>query len=326
MLARSHGQHGVVGRKTVVAEKRFYEVLYRWSKAAWEGAGLRGGTQRAISTPSPRKLYTLSHLRCSSSQRHIHNSSPCKEKKRQTGVTPTNELICQVRRTMRSVPNPVVIITASASTRPGSPPQQANRTLYRGMTLSSFTSLSLQPEPHITFNIRFPSRTLSALISTRYFYLHILDASPDGALLASAFTKGNLVPTRGDEKRLFESIAEKGLLRDVELEGKGGHLPLLKGRGVKSRLFCRMIGEEGETEGLIRVGDHVLVVAKVVPSFDIEDEDSGECVEEDQKQECGDEGGSMIEEAEEVAALSYAFGKYGRFQNLDAIDTPSEKK
>ncbi|KAK6585457.1 hypothetical protein PZA11_002184 [Diplocarpon coronariae] len=326
MLARNGRLYGVDCLRTGVAEKRFFEVLYRWSKVGCEGAGFRGGSRASIHT-RPRKSQTLSHLRCSCSQCHFHQSSPSKEKKRQATLTQSDDLSSQVRHTMRSVPNPVVIITASASASSpaSSPPQQVKRTLYRGMTLSSFTSLSLHPEPHVTFNIRFPSRTLSALISTRFFYLHILDASPDGAVIASAFTKGNSVVKSGDEELLFGSMAERGLLRDVELGGKGGHVPLLKGKGVKSRLFCRVIGEEGEREGFIRVGDHVLVIAKVLPSTYMEDEDSGEYVK-DIAQEHGSGSGRVTEEAEEGVALSYAFGKYGRFQNMDAADTQSEKK
>ncbi|CZS93631.1 hypothetical protein WAI453_001143 [Rhynchosporium graminicola] len=157
--------------------------------------------------------------------------------------------------------------------------------LYRGMTLSSFTSFSMSPEPRVTFNIAFPSRTLSALTQTRYFLIHILNSNRVAAMIAHSFAKGSANeadPESGGRKgwppqaaldKLRESLKTFDIIdHDVKpgLEGKHRRkrkvrLPLIDCEyATKSILECQVLGESDRSGGgLIRIGDHVLVVAKV---------------------------------------------------------------
>lgn len=87
---------------------------------------------------------------------------------------------------MRRVPYPVAIITA---TDPSGP---ADTTSFRGMTVSSFNTVTLTPEPMISFNVRRPSETLNALLASKRFLVHLLAPGADTATLARDFSKGNI--------------------------------------------------------------------------------------------------------------------------------------
>lgn len=213
-----------------------------------------------------------------------------------------------VRNMMRSVPNPVVVLTCSDApppadfnTPPSSPdPDETEVSFYRGMTLSSFSTLTLSPTPYVTFNIQHRSRTLSALSSTRYFNIHILEANAEGAALAAAFARAN--PLLQTMQWSFWRASRRGELESTWVS-EGGRpvckLPVLQGRGVKFGLRCKVLGEgERPGGGLIEVGDHVMVIARVCEMPTFESAVSGM-------------GGG-----EKRAALSYAFGKYGCFESL----------
>lgn len=111
--------------------------------------------------------------------------------------------------------------------------------------MSSFTSLTLYPTPLVTFNIRFPSRTLDALRVAEAFHVHILSGDETGARLASRFTQGNEGNAAAEGVRWRE----------------GG---VLDEDGVEFVLRCRLARGEGlPHDGVVVVRDHVLVVAEV---------------------------------------------------------------
>lgn len=86
---------------------------------------------------------------------------------------------------MRRVPYPVAIITA---TDPSGP---ADTTSFRGMTVSSFNTVTLTPNPVVSFNVRRPSETLNALLASGRFLIHLVAPGPGTATLARDFSKGN---------------------------------------------------------------------------------------------------------------------------------------
>lgn len=96
---------------------------------------------------------------------------------------------------MRRVPYPVAIITA---TDPQGPVEKA----FRGMTVSSFNTVTIHPSPVISFNVRRPSETLTALQSSGRFLVHLLAPTPATAALARDFSRGNhnlaLLSGKGD--------------------------------------------------------------------------------------------------------------------------------
>jgi flavin reductase (DIM6/NTAB) family NADH-FMN oxidoreductase RutF len=151
------------------------------------------------------------------------------------------------------------------------------------MTISSFTSVSLPEgegkEPIISFNIKSPSITLDALSTSRWFLIHVLEATAEGARLAGGFTHG------GGGREWFDGAALREL--EPESEGKipgrgirvveeviGKHpvmeadivLPRLEGRGVKMVLKCEVASGyrvQPKDQGFIKVGDHVVCLGVV---------------------------------------------------------------
>lgn len=59
-----------------------------------------------------------------------------------------------------------------------------------GMTLSSVTSLTVNPEPIIQFNLQIPSATSTELHQHKYLALHIMEPSEKAVELARIFSMG----------------------------------------------------------------------------------------------------------------------------------------
>ncbi|KAI8065821.1 flavin reductase like domain-containing protein [Gongronella butleri] len=81
-----------------------------------------------------------------------------------TRLLSTGKLPDQVRSVMRKVPQPVVVVTTA----------QAHGVGRRGITVSSFTSLCLQPEPLVSFCVRIPSRASEVLHSSGRMVVNVL--------------------------------------------------------------------------------------------------------------------------------------------------------
>lgn len=101
------------------------------------------------------------------------------------------------RQLMRLVPRPVAVVTSvyypplPSTTEPSHPQlgvPSAGKPSPRGMTISSFSSLSITPIPRITFSIQLPSRTYDAIKSSRRFNVAVMRATLDGSCVAEAFT------------------------------------------------------------------------------------------------------------------------------------------
>jgi flavin reductase (DIM6/NTAB) family NADH-FMN oxidoreductase RutF len=103
-------------------------------------------------------------------------------------TTTESSLSHKIRLLMRRIPHPVAIVTASS---PPSSPSTNTKPTPRGMTVSSFNTVTLHPSPIITFNVRQPSETLEALQSSRRFLVHLLSPTASMARLARNFSRGN---------------------------------------------------------------------------------------------------------------------------------------
>ncbi|KAG0159767.1 putative oxidoreductase [Penicillium digitatum] len=212
--------------------------------------------------------------------------------------TPTISISDQVRLLMRRVPYPVAIITA---TDPSGP---ENTTSFRGMTVSSFNTVTLTPHPVISFNVRRPSETLNALLASRRFLVHLLAPGPATATLARDFSKGNvtlaaMLKGHGD----FELAA-------LPTENEDGHfqrpLPILQRRadaaaasdGVDFPFVfeCTLHPEK------IDVHDHSIVLGTVVRAI----EGSGSVSAQ------GLDGKALGEHSPERLCLAYANTKFWR--------------
>ncbi|KAJ5345066.1 FMN-binding split barrel-like protein [Penicillium brevicompactum] len=161
----------------------------------------------------------------------------------------------QVRLLMRRVPYPVAIITA---TDPSGPQE----TSFRGMTVSSFSTVTLTPHPVISFNVRRPSETLNALLASRRFLVHLLAPGPATATLARDFSKGNAT--------LTAMLSGHGEFEFAALDaGNERPLPILrrKGSGDSNADFpfvleCTLHPEK------IDVHDHSIVLGTVVRTIE----------------------------------------------------------
>lgn len=161
----------------------------------------------------------------------------------------------QLRSVMRLLAHSVVVCTSAAATPDSSTP------VPRGMTMSSFTSLSLRPTPLVTFNIATPSRTLDAVSRSRQFNIHVLSGDVAGARVAEWFRKGN-----ADDLGVFEADKLRDECGCEVVAGETSldtEAPLLKGPGVLFALRCSLLGDE-PARGLVRVRDHVIVLAEIV--------------------------------------------------------------
>ena len=118
----------------------------------------------------------------------------------------------RLRSALREYPQPVVLLTARTD-------------VLRGIIVSSFTSLSLDP-PTVTFNVKTPSRALSAMKAR--FDAHILTYSKQNIDLARRYSTNE-----GNED-----------VNDLVVDDV-------------TKLYC-------ETRRMIDVGDHCIVIGEVI--------------------------------------------------------------
>ncbi|SHK56134.1 flavin reductase family protein [Rhodothermus profundi] len=131
-----------------------------------------------------------------------------------------------LRQVMRRVPSPVTVVTAAADGE------------MRGITIGSFTSVSLEP-PLISFNVARRARMHPLLLQARYFAVHILGA---------------------EQVALSQRFAEPGLSGQEQFEGLAYQLhaegtPVLE--GVLAVLHCRPYRR-------LEAGDHTIFVGEVM--------------------------------------------------------------
>lgn len=183
-----------------------------------------------------------------------------------SSTLPIPELPEQLRSVMRLLPHSVVVCTAAAAAAPLPPPSSEAKegdgaTQPRGMTMSSFTSLTLHPTPLVTFNIGTPSRTLEAISASRRFNIHVLSGDVEGARAAEWFRRGN-----SSDLGVFDAAKMRegcGCEMNKGPETGWAEAPLLRGKGVLYALQCRLL-DDAPGRGLVKVRDHVVVLAEVV--------------------------------------------------------------
>ena len=163
-------------------------------------------------------------------------------------------------------------------------------------TVSSFTTVSLGPPyPMVSFNLKRPSRTLDGILEHSFFRVCILRANQQGANVASAFIKG-------DHAGGFKKIAEqqhwvgfgepKSIWHLAQRPSRRPFGPVIDGAGVYSQFLC-----EVETHKCVEVGDHTIVVAKVM---EVEQRESDQTA---------------------TLGLSYAQGRFrGSSRGIDVVD------
>lgn len=174
----------------------------------------------------------------------------------------------RVRQIMRHVPQSIAILTTSflASTvevPSGSGNLAPSDAKGIGMTLSSVNTVTLKPEPIISFNIKKPSHTLDAIRHHGYFLIHFPSCTKSGALLADRFSRGFLQHHHEQTQCFDKSLA----ISILNIHGQQAYLPALLSPAypINNILKCEVYGENG----YIDVADHVIVVGKVLKTWSI---------------------------------------------------------
>ncbi|KAJ5544653.1 hypothetical protein N7535_006954 [Penicillium sp. DV-2018c] len=215
---------------------------------------------------------------------------------------PTTSISDQVRLLMRRVPYPVAIITAT------DPSVSDDTSSFRGMTVSSFNTVTLTPQPVISFNVRRPSETLNALLASRRFLVHLLAPGSETATLARDFSKGNVTLAamlKGHGEFEFARLPAGDEGAD---SGPQRALPILQRRGAVDAaaranfpfVFECVLGQE-----TVDVHDHSIVLGTVVRTIEGSGSDMAQ----------GEDGQELDEHSPERLCLAYAntkFWKMGR--------------
>lgn len=131
----------------------------------------------------------------------------------------------ELKEVMRLLPYPVTVITAAAGER------------KRGITIGSFTSLSMDP-PLVSFNVTRDSQMHEILEEAVWFVVHIPGSGQQE--LCTRFA----LPDQGDEEQ-FENI---------QYQQDQSYPPVLE--GVIAEIHCSI-------HKLIEAGDHSIIIGNV---------------------------------------------------------------
>lgn len=159
-----------------------------------------------------------------------------------------------IRSALRHITQPVALVT---SFMPQSAEQNGDlkHKLARGVTVSSFCTVTLHPVPVVSFNLRVPSRSWDAISASGHFRVHLLKASPEGATAAHAFTLPYEQPHEP-----FEYLNRSGAFTKYGERTKNpAVVPRIKwAEAIHADFVAKVLPEK-----CITVGDHVIVVAEV---------------------------------------------------------------
>ena len=161
---------------------------------------------------------------------------------------PNPQLTSNFRQVMRSVPAAVFLITTQNGEAAHAETKDIRAT-HSGMTVSSLTTVTLEPWPTISMNIKYPSRTLAAMRTENRFFVHVLANNEAGAAIADAFTKPYEDPA--EPFRRVKSTTDM----KIRISMRG---PYFHGQGVVIVLVCKPLWTKS-----IEVGDHTVLLAEV---------------------------------------------------------------
>ncbi|KDN44731.1 hypothetical protein K437DRAFT_209424, partial [Tilletiaria anomala UBC 951] len=158
----------------------------------------------------------------------------------------------ELREVMRASAQPVAIITTYMARDPSSASGAASQSrLVHGATLSSFTSVSLDP-PLVTFSLRVPSRLADALVDISYslhelsasdseqahFVINILSESQES--IAKAFATPGLEPYSTGTRDASSETAHPLDLHETHPSRFASGVPFLA--DAVGALACRLVG------------------------------------------------------------------------------------
>ncbi|KAL8989303.1 MAG: hypothetical protein Q9177_001787 [Variospora cf. flavescens] len=140
----------------------------------------------------------------------------------------------QVRRMMRRIPHPLIVILAQDTRDP------LHSGLPSGLLVSSFNTITLAPVPYVSFNLKVPSSTYKEI-------------QKSGGFIASAISNPQIA-------RDFLLDKESAEYRTALRENVVSYRSILKtGRGGIWWMKCSFMEKKS-----VEVGDHVVVIGKVI--------------------------------------------------------------
>lgn len=166
-----------------------------------------------------------------------------------------------VRVALRPLSHPVVLVASQAhqneskdgvtADSPGKAKVSKHIAVCRGVTVSSFNTVTLQGDPIVSFNLKIPSRSWDAIAETGSLRIHLLSATPTGAAIADAFTKPWKHPYDG-----FLEVKKTGA---SVIAHHSENPPLIYHKeGVIAQIRAKLMPEK-----CVEVGDHIIVVARI---------------------------------------------------------------
>lgn len=182
----------------------------------------------------------------------------------------------KVRQIMRHIPQSIAILTTCTIPKLEQRQQQqsdsynfknSHTSTYSrgiGMTLSSVSTVTLQPEPIISFNVKKPSHTFDALKYHGNFLIHFPSCSKEGAHLATTFSRGGRSFQHDSQlqEKMRASFDQSTPLAAVNIDGQKISLPALLPPIYPINYVLKCEVYDG-VNGYIHLADHVIVVGKV---------------------------------------------------------------
>lgn len=148
---------------------------------------------------------------------------------------------------MRKVPASVVVVTV-AHVDP-----DTNKSVPMGIAVSSFSTVTLDP-PTVSFNIKQPSKTLTAIRDAGgSFRVHFLASRQEGLQIIEHFCKGNH-PDAYEER--LKNLQVRFPKPSDGPETSAPLAPQIIGGGVSAEFECALTHE-------FPVADHVILVAQI---------------------------------------------------------------
>ncbi len=178
---------------------------------------------------------------------------------RKTGMLRQTLRSAEVRDTMRHVPHPVAIITSTdVSASP-----EGESSAWRGATVSSFNTVTLDPKPIVSFNIKKRSSTYEAVKNSGLFSVNLLDSTNASARIAHTFSIGNeLSPFHhgdGSLARFAMNQPSASPSSSQEVPKIGREPPSISSHAQSQySLRCEHLPDKD-----VEIADHVVVFGKV---------------------------------------------------------------
>ncbi|GAM83221.1 hypothetical protein ANO11243_012070 [Dothideomycetidae sp. 11243] len=165
-------------------------------------------------------------------------------------LTATPELVAPFKAIMRSVVSPVAIVTTRKALKTSLPHSQFAECI--GATISSLSSVCVQPTPVVSFNLHEMSGTAASILQQGTLTVHILAADKHGEAIASAFANS----TKAHSSDPFKAVAKLDN-HDIQID-EAGHV-VIYGPGVLAQAYCHLINSK-----TVSIGDHQVMFANVV--------------------------------------------------------------